>query len=323
MRKIGYFILLAALIAAFSLPVSGQEQRRRGGPMGDMFQGQTPPPGAVTVLGRSFLGSLDNGFGNALTLLIAVDDRYVREELGLTHTEAASIQLVRAQMMLSAPKYAVRFQTMTEEDHNGIQQDLSRDMERVTELLHKAISPERREKVDQFVFQSLCGLDSPLIGMSSMDVLNLTEGQKEKMQSVFDEMREERVAQMELALEMAERVIAAGGPQNLSPEEQQQLRAEGQKLESQSFETAKKLTERLRQHLSPAQLAWERELIASRPSFLPPLPKQMRESESPAESNVKSDVYTPGVDSWQPGQDLPVPVQEQGEGSFPRKPKPE
>ena len=314
MRKVLCSILFVVFIVVLSLPASGQE-RRRDRAMGEMFQGQTPPPGAVTVLGRSFFGALENGFGNSLALLASADDQNVRQELGLTDTEVNSIRLLRAQMLMNAPQYATRFKSMTEENRAGIQADLNRDLGRITETLNSALSQERKDNVQKLVFQTLGGLDSPVIGLSSMEVLKLSDDQKTKMQLVFDEMREERVTQMEKALGMAEKVVAAGGPQNLSQEDREELDKERQELESQSFATAKKLAERLRQHLTPEQLEMEKQLIASRPAFLPPLPRQMRERPQEA---TGSDGYVPGAGAWRPGQDLPMQMQEQRSGRFPR-----
>ena len=310
MQKKLFIFLFVALIAISSLPVSGQNR----GPLGDIFRGQTPPPGAVTVLGRSFFGSLENGFGNTLALLIGSNDRNVRQELGLTDAEANSIQLVRTQMLVNTPKYAARLQSMSEADQQSIQQDLNRDMGRIATALDNALAPERKEKVQKLVFQTLGGLDSPMIGLASMGPLNLSEDQKKKMQSVFDEMKEERVNQMESMLKMAEKVVAAGGPQNLSEEERAQLRKDGEALRDQSFATAKKLAERLRQHLTPSQLELEKQLIASRPAFLPPLPPQQRREENTVESSGGG----PDARSWQPGREMPVEIQKPREGRFPR-----
>ena len=321
MRKILCFILLMASIAVLNTAASGQDRARRIA--GDLFQGQLPPPGAVTVLGRSLVGSLENGFGNSFALLVSADDANVRQELGLTDTEVNSIRLVKAQMMLNAPQYAARLKTMTAENQKSIQEDFSRDMERISTVLNNALAPERKEKVNKLVFQTMGGLDSPIVALSSMEALNLSEDQKKKVQTVFDEMREERLAHMESALKMAERVVAAGGPQNLSQEEREALEKERRELEAQSFATAKKLADRLRQHLTPAQLALEKELIASRPAFLPPLPKQMRREVS-KNGNNDSGSYVPGEKSWRPGQELPVQNQERRPpGRFPRTPAPQ
>jgi len=309
MREILCFVLFVAFIAVPSSFVSGQSRQLR-----EIFQGQPPPPGAVTILGRAFFEAGEAGFGNSLVMLIGADDRNVREELGLTDTEVNSVRLLRAQMLLGAPQYANRFRTLTPETQQGVQDDLKRDLGRITEFFDNTLSTERKENVHKLVFQSLGGVDSPMINLSAMETLNLSDDQKTKLKGVFDEMREERMAHAEKALEIAEKVVAAGGPQNLSEEEQEELRKMRQELEAQSFVTARKLAERLRQHLTPEQLEREKQLIASRPAFLPGLPRQMREG------NVEEGDggYAPGAGSWRPGQALPVQIQDRRDGRFPR-----
>lgn len=312
MRKILCTILFTAFVAVLGLPVSAQ----RNGPLGDIFQGQPPPPGAVTVLGRSFFGALANGFDGSLALIIGADDRNVRQELGLTDTEVNSIRLLRAQMLLNAPQYANRFRSMTEETRESVQADLSRDMGRITEYLNNALPEERKENVKRLVFQATGGLDSPIVSLHSMEVLGLSETQKGQMKSVFDDMREERVAHMEKMLGIAEKVVAAGGqPQSMSQEDQEQLRAEGDALRDQGLAMAKKLTERLRQHLTPEQLEKERQLMASRPAFLPPLPREFRKEN---QEKVDGDDAGPGPGAWRPGQELPGQILEQRSSRFPR-----
>ena len=312
MRKILCSILSVALIVAFSYPALAQ----RGNPMEAIFQGQPPPPGAVSILGRSVLGAMESGFDGSLALIMGADDQNVRQELGLTDTEVNSVRLLRTQMLMNAPQYANRFRTMTEETRGSVQADLNRDLGRITDYLNNSLSQERRENVQRLVFQATGGLDSPIVTLNSMEVLNLSESQRGQMKSVFDEMREERVAQMEKALGIAEKVVAAGGPQNLSEEEREQLRKAGEELRDQSLATAKRLTERLRQHLTPEQLERERQLIASRPAFLPPLPRELRRENQ--ENTERSDGFVPGPGAWRPGQDLPLQLQERRESRFPR-----
>jgi hypothetical protein len=311
MRKILYPILFVVLTVMSSLPVSAQP----GGPMRDMFQGQTPPPGAVTMLGRSFFGAMENGFAGSLALIVGADDKNVRQELGLTDAEANSIKLLRVQMLMNAPQYANRFKTMTDETRESVQADLNRDLGRITEHLNTTMPKERRDNVQRLVFQTLGGIDSPVINLNAIEVLELSDAQKGKMKAVFDEMREERITLMERGLGIAEKVVAAGGPRNLSEEDRERLQKEGQELEAQSFATAKKLAERLRQHLTPEQLERERQLIASRPSFLPPLPKQMRQEN---QESAERENQGPGAGAWRPGESVPGQIQERRTNRFPR-----
>ena len=299
-----------------SFPAPGQERER----MRDMFRGQPPPPGAVTVIGRALFDAGEAGFGNTITLLAGAEDRNVREELGLTDTEVNSIRLVRTQIMMSAPQYAAKFQNMTDESKQTVQEELVRDMGRITEGLNNALPQERKDNVNKLVFQSLGGVDSPLISLNSMEVLKLSDDQKTKLKDVFDEVHEERRAQGEKMLEIAEKVAAAGGPENLTQEQRDEFEKLGRELQSQSIETARKLAERLRQHLTPEQLELEKHLLATRPAFLPRLPRQMRENqENRNADNESGDRYSPGVDSWRPGMGAPGLVPLPPTGLFPRR----
>jgi hypothetical protein len=264
----------------------------------------------VTVLGRSVIGSIQNGFGNSLIMVFGSEDQNIRQELGLTDAEVNSMQLVRAQMMLNVPRYAARFRTMNEADHAAVQAELERDMGRITDFVNNSLSAERKEKVQRLAFQSLGGIDSPMISLHSMEVLNLSEDQKRRLQGTFDEMQQEREAQMEAGLNLFERAIALGG--NMSPEDREKLEQERRELEAKIFATSKKLAEGLRRHLTAEQLAQERQLLASRPAFLPRLPRQMQGNPEGGGG------YTPGAGSWQPGQELPFQLQRLGPRRFPR-----
>ena len=298
-----------ALPTAFQISALAQP----GGPIGNMFQGP-PPPGAISVMGRAFFEAGEAGFGHSFMLLAAVDQPDLRQELGLTDTEINSIQLVRTQMLMNAPQYAQRFNTMTEEDQQSIQADLVRDLGRISQSLNTALPQERKDRLDKLVFQALNGLDSPFTTLSSMEVLNLSEEQRRTMQGIFDDIRPERMSQLETLLSMGEKVTAAGGPHGLSPEEIRELQRTQETIEVQAFETARKLSERLRQHLTPEQLELEKQLVASRPSFLPSMSRRPGRSGE----NVSEDSYAPGADSWRPGRDVPVDIQAPRPGSFPR-----
>ena len=313
MQRILFSILFVAFVVGLSPPASAQPG---GGPLREIFQGQPPPPGAISTLGRSFFGAMEDGFGGSLTLLIGVDDRNVREELGMTDAEANSIRLLRGALLVPAAQYGTRFSSMTEETQASIQADLSRDMRRVTESLNTALPQERRDNVQRLFFQATGGIDSPVINLNSMEVLGLSEAQKVQMKAVFDEMQAERVAQMETVLGIAEKVIAAGGWQNLSEEERAEFLRQGPELEAQTWATSRQLAERLRQHLTPEQLERERQLIASRPAFLPPLPPQIRDRLNQADTGGYGD--GPGAGSWRPGDDLPIQILEPRGSRFPR-----
>jgi Spy/CpxP family protein refolding chaperone len=216
------------------------------------------------------------------------------------------------QIMMSAPQYINRLRNYTPEDQEKLQQDIARDLERFSTSVNQAIPAERKAKLDKLAFQTIGGVDSPFIAIDTLGVLNLSEDQKGKMQSIFNEMREERMAHIEAGLAMAERVIAAGGPGNLSPEDLAALERERMELETKMYATTEKLSERLRQNLTPEQLKLEQELMASRPDFLPGLPQRMQRGgrQSVQREGRGSSFYVPGAGSWQPGMPMTVPTQE-------------
>ena len=318
MRKVLGSLLFLSLIAVLGLPALAQP----GGQfqLGNLFQGGTPPPGVATAVGRSLIGVVEGGSGTSLALLAAVDSPDVRREIGMTDAEANAVRAVRGQILMSAPQYLNRLRTLTPENQESLQQDLSRDLERFAMSVNQAIPPERKVKMDKLAFQTIGGVNSPVITLDTLGALNLSEEQKGKMQSVFNEMREERMAHFEAGLAMAERVMAAGGPGNLSPEERAALERERAELEAKAYATSEKLAERLRQNLTPEQLKLEQELLASRPDFLPGLPWQMRRGEAGGTERRRGDsFYLPGADSWRPGMPLPTPTQEpQRRSRFPR-----
>jgi hypothetical protein len=160
------------------------------------------------------------------------------------------------------------------------------------------------------------GIDSPIVNLHALEVLNLTDDQRNKMQSVFSEMKEEQTELMESMFEMieqAEKAMVSGGQQNMSAEDQVKMRETGEAFRTKWETFSRQLAERLRQHLTPEQLEQEKQLQVARPTFLPGQPRQRQQEEK------VRDVYVPGENSWRPGMPLPPgqpEAQPQG-GRFP------
>jgi Spy/CpxP family protein refolding chaperone len=298
----GFAFLVLCGSAAAQVPIRGIGNA--------LFQGKTPPPGAVTVVGRSFANSVQNGLGTSVALIIGSDDPKVREELGLTDDEVNKLRLLKTQIALQAPKYVTKFKSLKTEEEAGLQAEIEKDFGKITDHLNETFTAERKAKAQKLMFQSLGGLNSPMVNPDMLDALNVNADQKTKAKAIFDEMKPERLALLEDGLKLAEKAIALGGP-NMSAEDREQLRAEREALAARAFTLSKKLGDRLRETLTPEQLGMEKNLIASRPSFLPPLPRQMRELES--------EQYVPGVNSWQPGQGVPIKTEERKLKQFPTK----
>jgi hypothetical protein len=265
-----------------------------------LFQGK-PPAGTATVVGRSVINSVSNkGFGNTIAILEMAKNRNVCNEMGFSNEQADALKtardVVHAQIFMNAPKYVHRFKTMGEADHKMIQEDLEKDIQRITDHVESLTTPEQKKNVQKLVFQGMGGLNSPIINLDTMSTLNLTEEQKKKAEATFKEMESERVAQMEDGLKLIEKAISLGGV-NMSPEEKAKIEAEGKALETRILVTGKILGDKLRTHLTDEQRELEKNLLANRPKYLPPLPRQLR--------GDFTGQYSPGLDSWTPGQGAP------------------
>lgn len=296
MKKLTVFMcLFAAVHSAYAQPAE----------MPNPFQ---MPAGAASIIGRTVIESIQNGFGNTMTVMMGVDNADMRKELALTDKETNALKGLRMQLMLKAPLYAARMKDMKETDLKALQAEIADELKTVNEQIDKMIAPEQKAKTQKLLFQSLGGLHSPLMCIDMMAPLHLSEEQKKKMQSVFDEMKAEREALMESGFKLMEKGIAMG--KDMQPEDRKKLREERQLMEVQMYEIGKKLGDRLRSHLTPAQLEEEKVLIASRPAFLPKLPKGMQ--------GLTDKPYAPGEKSWKPGQDVPAQPEEPKRKPFPK-----
>jgi hypothetical protein len=279
-----------------------------------LFQGK-PPAGTVTVVGRSVLNAISNkGFGNTIALLEIARKQEICNEMGFSNEQAASLkaarEMIQAQIFMNAPKYVQRFKTMTEADHKSIQENLEKDIQRITDHVETLTAPEQKKNVQKLVFQSMGGLNSPIINLDALSTLNLTEEQKKKAETTFKEMESERVAQMEEGLKLIEKAISLGGV-NMSPENRAMIEAERKALETRILATGKILGDKLRVHLTDEQRELEKKLLANRPQYLPPLPRQLR--------GDFTDQYSPDLNSWMPGQGVP---QDRNEEKKRRRPFP-
>lgn len=312
-RILFYFVLLFSFFyvgICFSQNEDSEKQRMRRARDAQkrseaLFQGKVPP-GTATVFGRSMIHSVNSGFGNTIALLEAGKHDVVRQELGLSEEQGKQLKAARdmlqIQVAANAPKYVNRFKSMSESDHESIQKDLVGDFKKISDYVDGFTTTEQKEKTRTFVFQTMGGLDSPMTNLDTMSALKLTDEQKEKAQTTFKEMERERVAQMEEGLKLIEKTIEKGGV-NMSPDDRAAIEEEGKALEARIFAMGKKLGDRLRRHLTEEQLSMEKHLLANRPAYLPKLPGPMR--------GDFSSTYSPGLDSWTPGQGAPKDSKEE------------
>ncbi len=282
-----------------------------------LFNGP-PPAGTASIVGRSFIYSVNRGFGNTMAMLGAADNKELRDELGFSEEQEKNMRAVRDelrwQMLMKAPQYADRFKKMASgEDPKAIQQDIEKELQAITDKVEKIATPEQKKKAQTVVFQGMGGLNSPLINVDAMSALDLTEEQKKKAQETLDSMEKERLEHLAEGLKLFEKAVQLGGP-NMSPEDRQKLDEERKALEGRIFSSGQKIGDQLRSFLTEEQREKEKILLANRPKFLPRLPRQMRGESAPD--------YRPDSDSWRPGQGNPDENKDRSKRRpFPKKEK--
>lgn len=298
-----------------------RELRDRVRKVPDPFKG-APPPGTVSVVGRSFVKSAVGGSSNNIIFLEAVNNEKIRNDLGLSEDQVAQLRTMRnelrAQTLVKGAQYAAKFKKMgSKEDQNSIEQEISADIAQYTAKIKALASEEQMQKARTIVFQASGGLDSPFIHSDTLDTLKLSEDQKKQAKKVFDETEAKRLELMEEGLKLAEKAVAMGG-RNISEEDRAKLREEARLLEAKIYESGRSLGDALRPMLTEEQKTLAVRLMANRPDYLPRMPRRFQE---------RLDLdggYQPGAGSWRPGLGVPEEADDvekpktRGQRGFPR-----
>jgi len=201
-----------------------------------------------------------------------------------------------------------------------------------TEVM-ETLTPEQMLQVRKLEMQLMPALGIPFPSM--FDPLDLTDDQKEEMNSIADEMKAEfdRLV-MEEALLKGERVSATvellKGKSFASFEELQKSRQEAFRqfvpgdairkkavdLQERGIKFVTLLQNRLMDVLTDEQLDRMQQIMDESPEFVKQV---LAEFKATQERQKQTPTYVPGPDSWRPGMPLPVQVKEQRKsGNFPR-----
>lgn len=295
-----------------SLATVALAQPGRGGPFGgNMFGDGPPPPGAVSILGRSMITTMYNGSSNSMFLMGAVDNENFRKELGMTDDQVNAMRQTRNEIgfeaMTKMAPLVERFKNMTPEDQPKIEADLVQAFDGYRLKIEGSVPEEMLGKARVLNFQAMGGLDSPMLNMDMISTLDLDDAQKEKAQKILKDMEAERAQNMEDGFALFEKAIAKG--KDMTDEDRAALETEARAMMARTFALSKKLGDNVRGILTDTQKKRAENLMATRPDFLGPLPKEMRGEEEGA--------YKPGEDSWKPGEGAPGPGSRIIESVFP------
>jgi len=277
------------------------------------FENQPPPPGLVSTVGRKVIESTAQGSTTTAMYFAAMDNAEMRKDFGFTEEQNKQMRDLRGFIQMEAlkriPQTLERFQNAREGSEKEIAAEVQDGIARIRARLDEIVTPAQREKAQTLSFQAFGGLDSPFVNPEMISTLNLSESQKEKAKALFQETEKERVEIMEAGLKLAEKAVAAGGPR-MSAEDRNRIEQEARALEGRVYASGKKLGTEIRAFLTDAQKKQADDLMASRPSYLKRLPRQLR----PAEDDAG---WKPSDSSWSPGQGVSGDLVQPEERRFP------
>jgi Spy/CpxP family protein refolding chaperone len=178
------------------------------------------------------------------------------------------------------------------EEIQKFREEVEKRLDESLAKINQVLTPEQQEKLKTWQFQLSGGLDSPFLSIRNLEVLNLTDEQKEKLKAI----NEERVAESRAALEKR-------GPvdwRRLSPEDREKIGAE---LQAENDVRTKKFADQIKTILTPEQKEKAETLTAEAKELREKLGignRDRREGRDRPERERGE--YRPNQDSWRPGQ---------------------
>jgi hypothetical protein len=280
---------------------------------GRNFSGMKLPSGLLTTVARSYHNSIEKGLPDAFVIFESARREELRTALGITENQKREIETFQSAMQIQIvtkiPELMKRFNDSNENDQKTIQNDLETDIQKFVDKINSIVTPEQQSKAKMLVFQATGGLNSPLLGKDTLDILNITGEQREKAEIIIEQAKAERKEKVEELMKIIEEQITKN--KELSKEEKDELRKKRQTLFNELIAIGKKTGDRLKAFLKKQQQQKAEDLIANAPDFLPKLPI----------NNNSDSLYIPNADSWKPGQGVPDSEKDKRKNrkTFPRK----
>lgn len=171
--------------------------------------------------------------------------------------------------------------------------EMRKRFEGAQQKVMEVMKPAQQTKARELTFQLTGGLDSPMLNERTLETLELTAEQKEKIRK----LSADRDAEF--------RTVMQGFDwRNATPEQRQ-------KFGTDNAERTKKYRDQISAILTPEQKGKAEKLSAEAPALREklgmPAPGQMGQGQRRGQGPPSGDgqPYTPGAGSWRPGQGVP------------------
>jgi len=173
------------------------------------------------------------------------------------------------------------------------------------------LKPAQQTKAWELAFQLTGGLDSPVLNDRTLETLDLTADQKEKVRKLVAERDAEFGT-----------VMQGFDWRGATPEQREKFRSDNEGR-------TKKYTDQIKALLTAEQKGKAEKLSTDAPALREklgmPAPGQMGQRRGQQGGQSGSQPYTPGANSWRPGQEVPgaadtapSPQRTRQRGGFPR-----
>jgi Spy/CpxP family protein refolding chaperone len=290
-KRILWIFAVAVTVFALSFNVFAQPP----GPGGGRGQGMGPGGGMGMAGGAGGFGMLQNPeFAKMLEL---TPEQTTSLQTAIREAGEKFREEMRSQQG-AAPPTPEQMRERMEKFFDGMQVEVN-----------KVLKPAQQTKARELTFQMTGGLISPVMGIRTLETLELTDAQKEQVRKIMNDRDAENRAAMQ-----------GFDFRNASQEEQEKMRAGME-------ERGKKYAEQIKAILTPEQQAKAERLTTEAPALREklgiPAPGQRGAQQGQrGRQGQQGPTYTPGADSWQPGRPVPnaSPAQDgRRPGNFPRR----
>ncbi|MDR0608538.1 MAG: Spy/CpxP family protein refolding chaperone [Planctomycetaceae bacterium] len=233
------------------------------------------------------------GGGGGIELLTR--NAEIKSRLGLTEEQVGKLGKLSEELRARPNDRRPGSGPPSREELQKFREEFEKRFDETQTKINQILTPEQQEKYKTLQFQLIGGLDSPLLRVRSLEVLNLTEEQKAKLKTINDE----REAESRAAFEKR-------GPidwRKLSQEEREKLGAE---LQAENETRTKKFAEQIKAVLTPEQKEKAEKLTAEAKEVQEKIGfgigiRERRGGENRS-GRGEGGEYRPDRDSWRPGQ---------------------
>ena len=296
-----WIITVAVTVCAFSYNVIAQPPGGPGrGPGGGMGMGGPGGPGMGP--GGGMGGGMGMGMMGGPAAMFQNPE--FAKELGLTPAQTESL---RTAITETGNAIRERMQTMftpggPPPNPAEMRQQMDKFIDDAQAKVNQVLRPEQQTKLREVTFQLSGGMNSPMMGVRTLETLNLTETQKEQIRKITEERDTARFATMQ-----------GVDFRNMTPEQRDKMFADGQARDKQ-------FTDRITALLTSEQKAKMEKLTNEAPALRQKLgmPEPGQFGQQRGQQGGPRGPQGPNANSWRPGREMPGTPPPNRPGSFPR-----